>query len=262
MDVVLVMFKSDGSRRDFPVKGSRMVVGRTNSCDLRIPLSSVSRQHCEISVEDERVTIRDLGSSNGTFHNRERVQHAELSRGDEIVIGPVVFKVVIDGEPSDIEAVPTIVGDDTGAAGETSADRSEAIAESDEQDAMTTIEPESHSPTVDYDDPIAALEALAESEEDEADAEEMIPLLEEVDEEDEEPVPLEAVVDEDEDEEVIPLTDAGDSGEEAVSLEGLEVDDEDDDDNGAIPLAGEEEEADDIPLLAEEEDDDKPRRKR
>jgi len=109
MDVTLVMFKADGTRRDFPVRKDRVVVGRTGTCDLRIPLSSVSRRHCEIVNEPDAVRLRDLGSSNGTFHNSTRVTEILLQPGDEIGIGPVVFTVVIDGEPSDVEPIKTIV---------------------------------------------------------------------------------------------------------------------------------------------------------
>ncbi len=112
MQASLVMFKADGSRRDFPLRAGAMVVGRKNSCELRIPLSSVSRQHCEISLKGDTVKLKDLGSSNGTYHNSIRVQEAELEAGDEIVVGPVVFTVVIDGVPDDIKPVHTIVGGD------------------------------------------------------------------------------------------------------------------------------------------------------
>ena len=112
MQATLVMFKADGSRRDFPLQNGCMVVGRKNSCELRIPLSSVSRQHCEISVDGDTVRLKDLGSSNGTYHNSIRVQEAELEPGDEIVVGPVVFTVVIDGIPANIEPVHSIVGHD------------------------------------------------------------------------------------------------------------------------------------------------------
>ena len=81
MDISLVMFKSDGTRRDFPLTQHRTVIGRKRSCDLRIPLTSVSRQHCEIVIEDDTATIRDLGSSNGTYHNSTRVQEQKLSAG-------------------------------------------------------------------------------------------------------------------------------------------------------------------------------------
>src|SRR5688572_27234320 len=111
MQVSLVMFKSDGTRRDFPVSRDRLIVGRKNNCDLRIPLSSVSRQHCEIRVEGDTVKVRDLGSSNGTFHNSIRVQEAVLAPGDEVVVGPVVFTVVINGEPTTIKPVKSSMED-------------------------------------------------------------------------------------------------------------------------------------------------------
>lgn len=97
MQVQLVMLKSDGSRREFPLLRSRTVLGRTSEADLRIPLPSVSRRHCEITLKDGAVHIRDLGSSNGTIHNRVQVTEATLSPGDRIEIGGVEFMVVIDG---------------------------------------------------------------------------------------------------------------------------------------------------------------------
>ena len=109
MQAALVMFKADGTRRDFPLRPGNLVVGRKNSCELRIPLSSVSRQHCEIRVEGDAISLRDLGSSNGTYHNSIRVQTAELEAGDEVVVGPVVFTLVVDGVPADIKPVRTIV---------------------------------------------------------------------------------------------------------------------------------------------------------
>ncbi len=109
MDVNLVMFTGDGARRDFPIGKQRVVIGRTRSCDLRIPLSSVSRKHCEVVVGDEAVKLRDLGSSNGTYRNGVRVQEVELDPGDQIGIGPVAFTLEVDGEPKVIEPVPTVV---------------------------------------------------------------------------------------------------------------------------------------------------------
>ena len=118
MDASLVMFKADGTRRDFPLRPGAIVVGRKNSCELRIPLSSVSRQHCEITIEDDTLKLRDLGSSNGTYHNSIRVQEAELEAGDEIAVGPVVFTVVVDGVPDEIKPIRTIItsGDSHGSA--------------------------------------------------------------------------------------------------------------------------------------------------
>lgn len=163
MQVSLVMFKADGTRRDFPLTRERVVIGRKNNCDLRIPLSSVSRQHCEIRLEDERIKLRDLGSSNGTYHNSIRVQEAELAAGDEVVIGPVVFTVVVDGEPAEVKPIRSMMGDEAGG-DETQVEGPTSISTGPDHALMPDVEPEMQSPTVDLDDPIAALERLAEAE--------------------------------------------------------------------------------------------------
>ena len=168
MQASLVMFKADGKRRDFPLREGSLVIGRKTSCELRIPLSSVSRQHCEVVVEGETVKVRDLGSSNGTYHNSVRVREAVLEAGDEVVIGPVVFRVVIDGEPAEVKPVRSIVGS---SAGESRAGQDgqptpiHSTAGSDISERPEGIAAESSSPTIDLDeDPIAALEALADEE--------------------------------------------------------------------------------------------------
>lgn len=111
MKVSLVVVKTDGSRRDFPLVKERVVIGRTNHCDLRVPMPSVSRKHCEIIVEGDRVKLRDAGSSNGTFHNDTRVMEAILEPGDRIGVGSVVFAVLIDGQPTDLALPPVIRAD-------------------------------------------------------------------------------------------------------------------------------------------------------
>lgn len=174
MQVMLVMFKADGTRRDFPLSKPRIVIGRKNTCDLRIPLSSVSRQHCEIRISEDLVSLRDLGSSNGTYHNSIRVQETELEAGDKVVIGPVVFVVVIDGKPAHIEPIrSTMPGSNP------SLDESPALAgvhaDDDDNDSPHTMVGQESADknhgedlaagTVDMDDdPIAALERLAEAE--------------------------------------------------------------------------------------------------
>jgi hypothetical protein len=101
MQVVLVMFRSDGERRSFSVVRSMTVIGRREDCDLRIPVGDVSRKHCRILSGDDGVRVEDLGSSNGTFVNHERVQQADLNPGDTLGVGPVQFVVQIDGVPDE-----------------------------------------------------------------------------------------------------------------------------------------------------------------
>jgi len=131
MDVSLVMFKADGTRRDFPLTKRLTVLGRTNSCDLRIALSSVSRKHCELKIDGDTIRVKDLGSSNGTLHNGNRVQEGELEAGDELAIGPVRFTVVVDGKPEQIKPVRTVIGEDAeeGSSAEASAVAAELAAD-------------------------------------------------------------------------------------------------------------------------------------
>ena len=124
MNVNLVMFKGDGTRRDFSLKKDRVLIGRTHACDLRIPLSAVSRKHCEVLLKGETAKLRDLGSLNGTYCNGERVlEEVKLEAGDRIVIGPVVFTLVINDEPKEIKAVGAGSGEASEARDRLSADQ-------------------------------------------------------------------------------------------------------------------------------------------
>lgn len=107
MDVRLIMFKNDGQRKEFPLVSRRTVIGRAQSCDLRVPLLAVSRRHCELSVSGAGAKVKDLASSNGTYVNNERINEADLKAGDRLVVGPVVFTVQVDGRPSTIKPVKT-----------------------------------------------------------------------------------------------------------------------------------------------------------
>ncbi len=111
----LVTFKKDGSRKDIPLEAGEYTVGRKADADLRIPLNQISRAHCELTINGSKVTIRDLGSSNGTFVNRQRITEATLSAGDQITVGPVTFIVQIDGQPSEVHPPTASAPDDSAA---------------------------------------------------------------------------------------------------------------------------------------------------
>jgi len=100
------MFRSDGDRRSFSLTRDITVVGRREDCDLRIPLAEVSRKHCRLVRDGDSLRLEDLGSSNGTYHNAQRVQEALLRPGDSIQVGPLVFVLQVDGVPADDELSP------------------------------------------------------------------------------------------------------------------------------------------------------------
>jgi pSer/pThr/pTyr-binding forkhead associated (FHA) protein len=93
MSIWLVMQASDGRERSFEVAKSRMVIGRETTCDVRVPIPSVSQKHCQIVLDGSEIKLVDLHSDQGTFHNGNRVQEAVLSADDTLTIGPVTFIV-------------------------------------------------------------------------------------------------------------------------------------------------------------------------
>jgi pSer/pThr/pTyr-binding forkhead associated (FHA) protein len=87
-----------------PTAGSTVLVdkditrlGRSPDSDVFLNDITVSRRHAEISREGRGFVIKDAGSLNGTYVNRERVDVAELASGDELQIGK--FKIVFYTAP-------------------------------------------------------------------------------------------------------------------------------------------------------------------
>lgn len=112
MNADLVLLRKGGAHKSFALGEAVTVLGRRHDCDLRIPLSTVSRRHCEIERNAETLKIRDLDSSGGTFVNDKRIQgERAVKAGDYIRIGPLVFVCRIDGQPEKIappkKAAPT-----------------------------------------------------------------------------------------------------------------------------------------------------------
>lgn len=104
MKISLVMVKADGTSREFPFDKPSIVIGRDEAARLRIPLPSVSRRHCELSIDDDELVVKDLGSANGTYVNGAKVKDQDLSPGDLLTVGGVVFVIRIDGYPTQIDA--------------------------------------------------------------------------------------------------------------------------------------------------------------
>jgi len=69
------------------------VIGRASECDIVIRASDVSKRHCQIILESDRVLIEDLNSVNGTLLNGEHIKLAELLDGDQLTIGEHAFHV-------------------------------------------------------------------------------------------------------------------------------------------------------------------------
>lgn len=105
MEVNLLLMKKNGLQKAIPLPSNVTVVGRRRDCDLRIPLSSVSRRHCQLSNQDGVLKVRDLSSRNGTTVNGATVDEAEIKPGDVIKVGPLAFKLQINGKSNSSEPV-------------------------------------------------------------------------------------------------------------------------------------------------------------
>lgn len=80
------------------------IIGRGGGSKIKLPASTVSRQHCEIYDYEGQIAIRDLGSSNGTVVNGHRIQVPTfVSVEDEVTIGPVKFRVATMDEVATLE---------------------------------------------------------------------------------------------------------------------------------------------------------------
>jgi hypothetical protein len=72
-------------------------LGRTEDNDFQISDDSVSSHHCQIDLKDDVITVRDLGSTNGTFLDGQPIQSAVLQPGQVLCLGTV--KMICQGDP-------------------------------------------------------------------------------------------------------------------------------------------------------------------
>ncbi len=100
MDVRLIYIGSNGQRREVHLNNGIVSLGRAEECQMRIPADTVSRRHCQIEVSGKEVVLTDMGSSNGTVVNDQKVVDDDvvLKAGDKITVGPATFIVQIDGQ--------------------------------------------------------------------------------------------------------------------------------------------------------------------
>jgi pSer/pThr/pTyr-binding forkhead associated (FHA) protein len=78
---------------EIPLKKDKFTIGRASDCTLRAGSDAISRHHCLLLRSDQRVTVRDLGSRNGTYVNDIRIEkETPLEHGDELRVGPLHFK--------------------------------------------------------------------------------------------------------------------------------------------------------------------------
>ncbi len=77
----------------YSVSSHAMSIGRINGNDIVLPSNRVSKRHCVLVVDNTGVTVKDEGSSNGTFVNGVLAKSKKLSPGDRISVGEYVLEL-------------------------------------------------------------------------------------------------------------------------------------------------------------------------
>ncbi len=78
-----------------------IIVGRSSELDMVLVEDMVSRKHARIQLQQEQIWIEDLGSTNGTFVNGEKIKRARLKEGDRVLIGTSILKVIASEQSGD-----------------------------------------------------------------------------------------------------------------------------------------------------------------
>jgi pSer/pThr/pTyr-binding forkhead associated (FHA) protein len=92
---------------DIAVDQGLVMIGRDRRCDARLDSERVSRRHCVLTRAGGEVLVRDLGSTNGTYINGQRVASARLKPGDEMSIAHIRYRLeLISSHRSPLASMP------------------------------------------------------------------------------------------------------------------------------------------------------------
>ena len=97
---LLVVKRGPNAGSRFVLGAESTTIGRHPDSDVFLDDVTVSRRHAEVSRDGNQTSVRDVGSLNGTYLNRERIEdHAALHHGDELQVGK--FRLVFLSEADD-----------------------------------------------------------------------------------------------------------------------------------------------------------------
>ena len=100
---LLVVRRGPNAGSRFLLDSDLTTAGRHPDSDIFLDDVTVSRRHAEFYRQGARFTVRDVGSLNGTYVNRERIEEAELIGGDEVQVGK--FRLIFLTHP-DLDGMP------------------------------------------------------------------------------------------------------------------------------------------------------------
>lgn len=86
-----------GDGRTYPLAIGQTVIGRGDQANMRLPDVGISRRHARLDFDGAQVILTDLGSTNGTMVNGQRVSAVALNPGDMIQLGTTTLTFRVDG---------------------------------------------------------------------------------------------------------------------------------------------------------------------
>src|SRR5882672_3449119 len=89
----IVLLSEGFNGRTYELKTDKTTVGRVSDNAFEIPEASVSSHHCEIIQRGSEILIKDLGSTNGTFINGEKIEEAVLKPGQILRVGMIEMRL-------------------------------------------------------------------------------------------------------------------------------------------------------------------------
>jgi DNA-binding NtrC family response regulator len=101
VDLVVIEGRDRGARTSIHAGAAR--VGSAPGMDLRLDDPAVSRVHCELLVREAAITLRDCGSTNGTFVEGVRIRDGDVPPGATVRVGQTTFRIETTEEPSFVD---------------------------------------------------------------------------------------------------------------------------------------------------------------
>jgi len=98
---VLVVRSGEMTGARFTLNNQLTRIGRNPESEILFDDITVSRSHAEISANEDGLIVRDLGSLNGTYVNRQIVEHSKLVHGDELQVGK--FHMILFSKADNLE---------------------------------------------------------------------------------------------------------------------------------------------------------------
>jgi pSer/pThr/pTyr-binding forkhead associated (FHA) protein len=104
---LMVLSAGKAAGKALPINAAQFIIGRDPQCNLRPASAMISKRHCAVLVKGDQVSVRDFDSTNGTFVNDAQIKgEVPLKDGDLLRVGPLSFKVVIEGSIAPSKPTP------------------------------------------------------------------------------------------------------------------------------------------------------------